>query len=40
VQDPLDTPVGPGRTEGMFDAAPPIDGIEGFSWETGEDIPF
>jgi hypothetical protein len=40
VQDPMDTPVGPGRTEGIFDSAPPIDGIEGFSWEAGEDIPF
>ena len=40
VQDPLDTPIGPPTAEGIFDAAPPIDGIEGFSWETGDDIPF
>ena len=40
VQDPLDTPIGPPTAEGIFDATPPIDGIEGFSWETGDDIPF
>jgi hypothetical protein len=40
VQDPLDTPIGPPTAEGIFDAAPPIDGIEAFSWETGDDIPF
>ena len=40
VQDPLDTPVGDAKQEGIFDETPPIDGIEGFDWEAGEDIPF
>jgi hypothetical protein len=38
VADPLDTPVGMG--EGIFDTSPPIDGVQGFDWEYGEDIPF
>jgi len=38
VADPLDTPVGMG--EGIFDTSPPIDGVQGFDWEYGEEIPF
>ncbi|NDB70116.1 MAG: hypothetical protein EB015_19345 [Methylocystaceae bacterium] len=40
VRDPLETPMGGEKSEGIFDATPPIDGIEGFNWETGDDIPF
>lgn len=40
VQDPLDTPVNGPQGEGIFDAAPPIDGVEAFDWEQGDQIPF
>jgi len=26
--------------EGIFDTSPPIDGVQGFDWEYGEEIPF
>jgi len=39
VTDPLETPLGPTTHEGIFDAAAPIDGVEG--WEKdGDSIPF
>ena len=40
VQDPLDTPVGGTTQEGIFDETPPIDGVEAFDWEQGDNIPF
>jgi len=40
VRDPLETPIGPDKTEGIFDSTPPIDGVQGFDWEVGDDLPF
>lgn len=40
VRDPLETPVGLPTDEGIFDTTPPIDGIEGFDWTTGDSMPF
>ena len=39
VIDPLvDTPAG--RQEGIIDPAAPIDGVQAYDWEVGDDIPF
>jgi hypothetical protein len=38
--DALQTPLGGMTEEGIFDVSPPIDGVQGFNWEQGDDIPF
>ena len=39
VTDPLDSPLGPTTSEGIFDCGAPIDGVE--AWEkNGDQIPF
>jgi len=41
VFDSLATPMGGDlKQEGVFDVAPPIDGVEAFDWEQGDDMPF
>jgi hypothetical protein len=40
VMDALQTPLGGMTEEGIFDVSPPIDGVQGFNWEQGDDIPF
>lgn len=40
VNDPLQTPLGLMTEEGIIDEAAPIDGVEGFDVEKGDDIPF
>jgi len=40
VTDPLDSPIGAHRGEGIFDASAPIDGAKDFDLEVGDDIPF
>ena len=40
VVDPLQTPLGSTREEGIFDETPPIDGVQAFDWEQGDSIPF
>lgn len=40
VRDPLETPMGGPKSEGMFDSTAPIDGVSGFDWEQGDAIPF
>lgn len=39
VSDPLDTPLGQNRDEGIFDASAPIDGVKGWN-DDGDSIPF
>lgn len=40
VTDPLASPIGAATEEGIFDVGAPIDAVEAFDWENGDDIPF